>query len=60
MKDDQREEFNFVLNSLINFEPVKRFKNRRNVMKLARAAAFRTSCRRLVRVEGRFNRRELQ
>jgi hypothetical protein len=22
---------NFVLNSLINFEPVKRFKNRRNV-----------------------------
>ena len=37
MKDDQSEEFykreNFVLNSLINFEPVKRFKNRRNVMK---------------------------
>jgi hypothetical protein len=24
---------NFVLNSLITFEPVKRFKNRRNVMK---------------------------
>ena len=43
MKDDQSEEFymldswreNFVLNSLINFEPVKRFKNRRNVMKCA-------------------------
>ena len=36
MKNDQSEEFykreNFVLNSLINFEPVKRFKNRRNVM----------------------------
>ena len=37
MKDDQSEEFymwereDFVLNSLINFEPVNRFKNRRNV-----------------------------
>jgi hypothetical protein len=36
MKDDQREQRsflcereNFVLNSLINFEPVKRFKDRR-------------------------------
>ena len=35
MKDDQSEEFErtFYLNSLINFEPVNRFKNRRNVMK---------------------------
>jgi hypothetical protein len=41
MKDDQSEEFykcvcereNFVLNSLINFEPVNKFKNRKNVMK---------------------------
>ena len=53
MKSFISERENFVLNSLINFEPVKRFKNRRNVMKFrsfvtARAAAFRTSCRRLV------------
>jgi hypothetical protein len=43
----------FVLNSLINFEPAKKFKNSRNVMNLvillaAQAAAFRTSCRHLV------------
>jgi hypothetical protein len=39
MKDDQRvksfvcEREDFVLHSIINFEPVKRFKNRRIVMK---------------------------
>ena len=41
MKDDHRvksficEREDFVLNSLINFEPVKRFKNGRNMIKFS-------------------------
>jgi hypothetical protein len=46
MKDDQSEEFckweNFVLNSLINFEPVKRFKN--SVARLMNINDWRNPC----------------